>query len=72
MLVDMDHRERVLAALDLKEPDRVPTHAILIDANNVDKMLGKPEMDDVDKMLGKPEMDDLCMFGNNEEPEDVG
>nr|MDO8086302.1 uroporphyrinogen decarboxylase family protein [Candidatus Sigynarchaeum springense] len=46
----MNQRERVLAALDLKEPDRVPTHAILIDANNVDKILGKPEMDDFQTM----------------------
>ncbi len=46
----MNHKERVLAALDLKEPDRVPTHAILIDANNVDKILGKPEMDDFQTM----------------------
>ena len=35
----MDCRERVLAALNLEEPDRVPCHAILIDANNVDTIL---------------------------------
>ena len=44
----MDCRERVLAALNLEEPDRVPCHTILIDANNVDKILGKPEISDFD------------------------
>ena len=37
-----------MAALNLKEPDRVPCHTILIDANNVDKILGKPEISDFD------------------------
>lgn len=42
----MDFRERVLTALELKEPDRVPTHVIALDANNVDRVLGKPEISD--------------------------
>nr|MDO8081191.1 uroporphyrinogen decarboxylase family protein [Candidatus Freyarchaeota archaeon] len=42
----MDSRERVLTALEIKEPDRVPTHVIALDANNVDKVLGKPEIND--------------------------
>ena len=36
----MDCRKRVLTALDLEEPDRVPCPTILIDANNVDIILG--------------------------------
>jgi uroporphyrinogen decarboxylase len=44
----MDCRERILTALDLEEPDRVPCHLILIDANNVDKILGKPKVSDFD------------------------
>ncbi len=44
----MNCRERVLEALNLEEPDRVPCHSILIDANNVDKILGKPPMSDFD------------------------
>ena len=44
----MDCRERVLAAINLDEPDRVPVHAILIDANNVDEILGKPKITDFD------------------------
>jgi len=44
----MNCRERVMAALNLEEPDRVPCHTILIDANNVDKILGKPPMSDFD------------------------
>lgn len=44
----MECRERVLTALNLEIPDRVPCHAILIDANNVDKILGKPEISDFD------------------------
>ena len=44
----MDCRERVLTALNLEEPDRVPCHAILIDANNVDVILGKPKITDFD------------------------
>lgn len=42
----MDFRERVLTALEIEEPDRVPTHVIALDANNVDKVLGKPEIND--------------------------
>jgi uroporphyrinogen decarboxylase len=34
--------------LNLEEPDRVPCHTILIDANNVDKILGKPQITDFD------------------------
>ncbi|TFG22811.1 MAG: hypothetical protein EU529_09400 [Promethearchaeota archaeon] len=44
----MSCRERVLEALNLEEPDRVPCHLILIDANNVDKILEKPPMSDFD------------------------
>lgn len=44
----MDCRERVLTTLNLEEPDRVPTHLIALDANNVDKILGKPQMTDFD------------------------
>ena len=36
----MECRERILTALNLEEPDRVPCHTILIDANNVDIILG--------------------------------
>ncbi|MFW9948770.1 MAG: uroporphyrinogen decarboxylase family protein [Candidatus Thorarchaeota archaeon] len=46
----MDCRERVLTALNLKEPDRVPCHTILIDANNVDEILGKPKITDFDTL----------------------
>ncbi len=44
----MEYRERVLAALNLEEPDRVPTHTIYLDANNVDNILGKPVSTDFD------------------------
>ena len=44
----MEFRERVLAALNIKEPDRVPTHTIYLDANNVDNILGKPISTDFD------------------------
>lgn len=44
----MNCRERILAVLNLEEPDRVPCHTILIDANNVDKILGKPQITDFD------------------------
>jgi len=40
----------VLAALNLEEPDRVPCHTILIDANNVDEILGKPQITDFDTL----------------------
>ena len=44
----MDCRERVLTTLNLDEPNRVPCHTILIDANNVDIILGKPQITDFD------------------------
>jgi uroporphyrinogen-III decarboxylase len=44
----MESRERVMAALNLEVPDRVPCHTILIDANNVDEILGKPAISDFD------------------------
>ena len=44
----MERRERVLAALNLEEPDRVPCHTIYLDANNVDNVLGKPVTTDFD------------------------
>ncbi|MHA1254318.1 MAG: uroporphyrinogen decarboxylase family protein [Promethearchaeota archaeon] len=46
----MNCRERILAAINLEEPDRVPCHTILIDANNVDKILGKPQITDFDTL----------------------
>jgi len=46
----MNCRERVLTALNLDEPDRVPCHTILIDANNVDEILGKPQITDFDTL----------------------
>jgi uroporphyrinogen decarboxylase len=42
----VNKEERVLAALRREEPDVVPTHVIAIDANNVDKVLGKPPQTD--------------------------
>jgi uroporphyrinogen decarboxylase len=39
-----------MAALNLEEPDRTPCHTILIDANNSDEILGKPEIDDFDTL----------------------
>jgi len=44
----MERRERVLTALNLEEPDRVPCHTIYLDANNVDNVLGKPVSTDFD------------------------
>ena len=44
----MERRERVLTALNLEEPDRVPCHTIYLDANNVDNILGKPVSTDFD------------------------
>ena len=46
----MECRERVLAALNLEEPDRIPSHTIYIDANNVDNILGKPQISDFDTL----------------------
>ncbi len=39
----MECRERVLAALNLEVPDRVPTHLLYLDSNIVDKIMGKAE-----------------------------
>ena len=47
----MECRERILAALNLEEPDRVPCHTILIDGNNVDEILGKPQISDFDVFM---------------------
>ncbi|GAB4319073.1 MAG: hypothetical protein Kow0069_22460 [Promethearchaeota archaeon] len=45
----MNARERFFAALTPGEtPDRVPTHAIYLDGNLVDQVLGKPQMCDFD------------------------
>ena len=41
----MESKERVLAALNVEEPDRVPTHALAIDANNVETILGRESRD---------------------------
>ncbi|MFX0025927.1 MAG: uroporphyrinogen decarboxylase family protein [Candidatus Hermodarchaeota archaeon] len=46
----MECRERVLTTLNLEEPDRVPCHTIYIDANNVDNILGKPQISDFDTL----------------------
>lgn len=53
----MDFRERVLKTLDVEEPDRVPTHIIGIDANNVDKILGKRDVSDFELMALMKEQD---------------
>jgi len=42
----LNKEQRILAALRKEEPDVIPTHVIAIDANNVDKVLGKPPQDD--------------------------
>ncbi|MEJ2293661.1 MAG: uroporphyrinogen decarboxylase family protein [Candidatus Lokiarchaeota archaeon] len=39
----MNSFERIWAALNLEEPDRIPTHTINIDGNVADQILGKPE-----------------------------
>jgi uroporphyrinogen decarboxylase len=39
----MDSFERIWTALNLEEPDRIPTHTINIDGNVADKILGKPQ-----------------------------
>ena len=46
----MNRRELVIAALNLEEPDQVPTHVIYLDANNVDNIMGKPERNDFEMM----------------------
>ena len=38
----MNSFERIWAALNLEEPDRIPTHTINIDGNVADQVLGKP------------------------------
>ncbi len=44
----MECRERVLAALNLEEHDRVPCHLILIDSNNCDEILGYPQKTEIE------------------------
>ncbi|MFX1376224.1 MAG: uroporphyrinogen decarboxylase family protein [Promethearchaeota archaeon] len=39
----MNSFERIWTALNLEEPDRIPTHTINIDGNVADKILGRPE-----------------------------
>ena len=39
----MNSIERIWAALNLEEPDRIPTHTINIDGNVADQVIGKPE-----------------------------
>ena len=39
----MNSTERIWVALNLEEPDRIPTHTINIDGNGADKVLGPPE-----------------------------
>jgi len=39
----MNSFERIWAALNLEEPDRIPTHTINIDGNVADKVIGRPE-----------------------------
>jgi hypothetical protein len=46
----MENRERILTTLNLEEPDRIPTHLLYLDANNVDNILGKPEKDNFEVM----------------------
>lgn len=46
----MNSRERALTALNLETPDRIPTHVIYLDANNVDIIMGKPEKNDFEIM----------------------
>jgi uroporphyrinogen decarboxylase len=40
----MNSFERIWAALNLEEPDRIPTHTINIDGNVADKVVGKAEV----------------------------
>ncbi len=42
----MNNIERIWAALNLEDVDRVPTHLIYLDANNIDKILGPPPKSD--------------------------
>ncbi len=39
----MNSHERIWTALNLEEPDRIPTHTINIDGNVADKILGRPK-----------------------------
>ena len=39
----MNSFERIWAALNLEEPDRIPTHTINIDGNVADKIIGRPK-----------------------------
>lgn len=39
----MNSFERIWTALNLEEPDRIPTHTINIDGNVADKILGRPK-----------------------------
>ena len=39
----MNSFERIWTALNLEEPDRIPTHTINIDGNVADQILGKPD-----------------------------
>jgi len=44
----MNCRERILSALNMEEPDRVPCHTILIDGNNCDEILGYPQKTEIE------------------------
>ena len=46
----MDCEERVLAALNREEPDKVPTHIITVDGKICDQVLGKPPRTTFDVM----------------------
>ncbi len=39
----MNSHDRIWTALNLEEPDRIPTHTINIDGNVADKILGRPK-----------------------------
>ncbi|NVM28481.1 MAG: hypothetical protein HWN65_06535 [Candidatus Helarchaeota archaeon] len=47
----MEPRERIHTALDLEEPDQVPTHLLWLEGNLVDDVLGKPERGSFEAML---------------------
>ncbi len=42
----MARRKRILAALNLEAPNQVLIYVIYLDANKVDKIMGKPEQND--------------------------
>jgi uroporphyrinogen decarboxylase len=42
----LNKEQGILTALRREEPDVIPTHVLAIDANNVDKVLGKPPQTD--------------------------